>query len=448
MPYPKGISLAKALRVERGSVVSFVGGGGKTTSMFRLAAELSAAGLRVVSTTTTHIAKDQVGFAPAFVLVDDIGSLATRLDQHGHCLIIGAPDGKGRVRGASSELIARLSAQADVDVILVEADGSKSRPFKAPGKHEPAVPDTTTILAPIVGLNAIGQPLEEGHVHRPEIAAALSHTPLGSSITAETIARVLSHPEGGARFLPAGARLVPILNKADSETAVQQAKEIAEKLLAYPNVHTVILNSMLQTPSVLEAWAPVAGVVLAAGLSTRYGAAKQLLPWKDTTLTAHTVRTALKAGLDPVIVVLGHEAEKVEQTLSGLPVQLLINSQFAAGQSTSLRKGVEALPSRTGAAMFLLADQPGITPELIRIIVQAHRQTFAPACVPVFEGQRGNPVLFDQTLFHELRELSGDAGGRALLEKYKDTLVSVPADRTVLLDIDTPEDYESRRKSS
>jgi molybdenum cofactor cytidylyltransferase len=397
MPNQQGISLAKALRVERGSVVSFVGGGGKTTSMFRLAGELSAAGLRVVSTTTTHIAKDQAGFAPAFIQVDDLSSLATCLDQHGHCLIIGAPDGKGRVFGASSELIAALNNRPDIDAILIEADGSKSRPFKAPGKHEPVVPETTTILAPIVGLHAIGQPLDEAWVHRPEIAAALSRTSIGSSITAETIARVLSHPEGGAKLLPAGARLVPILNKADSDTAVQQAKEIAEKLLAYPNVHTVIINSMLQNPSVLEAWVPVAGVVLAAGLSTRYGAAKQLLPWEDTTLAAHAARTALNAGLDPVIVVLGHEAEKVEQTLSGLPVQLVFNSQFAAGQSSSLRKGVEVLPSRTGAVMFLLADQPGITPELIRIIIQAHRQTFAPACVPVFEGQRGNPVLFDKT---------------------------------------------------
>jgi molybdenum cofactor cytidylyltransferase len=157
--HDKGImSLAKALRAERGDVVSFVGGGGKTTAMFRLAAELCAAGLRVVTTTTTHISKDQVHQAPASVAIDDLASLAARLDEHGHCLVIGEPDGKGRVFGASSELIAALRARPDVDAILVEADGSRSLPFKAPGKHELVVPEMTTILVPIAGLNSLGAP--------------------------------------------------------------------------------------------------------------------------------------------------------------------------------------------------------------------------------------------------------------------------------------------------
>ena len=438
----------KALRVERGAVVSFVGGGGKTTSMFRLAAELCAAGLRVVTTTTTHISKDQVHLAPASVVVDNLDSLKANLDQHSHCLVIGAPDGKGRVYGASSELIASLSARADVDAVLVEADGSRSRPFKAPGEYEPVVPPITTILVPIAGLNAIGQPLDEDHVHRSELVSALALAPLGSPLTTETIARVLSHPQGGAKLLPAGARLVPMLNKADTDAAVQQAGETAAKLLARSAVDTVIINSMQQEPSVLEAWAPVAGIILAAGLSARFGATKQILPWQDTTLVAHAAQAALDAGLDPVIVVLGHEAGKVEKALSGLPVRLVFNLAFAAGQSTSLIKGLDALPSRTGAALFLLAGQPLITPAMIRAIVEAHRRTFAPACAPVFEGRRGNPVLFDRALFRELRELRGDEGGRSLLEQYAGALVSVPASRAALLDIDTPEEYERMKQEA
>jgi molybdenum cofactor cytidylyltransferase len=438
----------KALRVERGAVVSFVGGGGKTTSMFRLAAELCAAGLRVITTTTTHISKDQVHLAPASIAVDDLDSLKARLDQHGHCLVIGAPDGKGRVFGASSELIASLSARPDTDAVLVEADGSRSRPFKAPGEHEPVVPGMTTILVPIIGLNSIGQPLDEDHVHRSEIVSALALAPLGSPITTETIARVLSHPQGGAKHLPAGARLAPLLNKADTDAAVQQAGELAAKLLAYSAVDTVLINSMQQEHPVLEAWAPVAGVILAAGQAARFGFTKQLLPWQDTTLAAHAAQVALDAGLDPVIIVLGHEAEKVEKTLSGLPVRLAFNSAFAAGQSTSLIKGLDALPSRTGAALFLLADQPFVTPAMIRTIVEAHRRTFAPACAPVFEGRRGNPVLFDKALFRELRELRGDEGGRSLLEKYAGALVQVPAPRAILLDIDTSEDYERMKQEA
>ena len=439
------MSLARALRVERGAVVSFVGGGGKTTSMFRLATELSSAGFRIVSTTTTHISKEQVRFAPASITLDEVDRLGSRLDQHGHCLVIGPPDGKGRVFGSSSELIEALHARSDVDVVLVEADGSRSLPFKAPGQHEPAVPKATTILVPVAGMNSLGQPLDEAHVHRSEIVAALSQQPLGSPISAQTLARVLSHPQGGAKHCPVRARLVPILNKTDSDAAMLQAGEAAHALLAHAAIDAVVLSSMQQDPPVREAWSLTAGIVLAAGQATRYGATKQALPWNGATLAAQAARMALDAGLDPVIVVLGFQAESVEKSLAGLPVFPVFNSGFEAGQSVSLRKGLEALPARTGAAVLLPADQPLITAHILRTIVQAHRQSFAPACVPVFDGRRGNPVLFDKALFTELKEMRGDIGASALLDKYASTVVAVPSDKAVPLDIDTPEEYEKQK---
>jgi molybdenum cofactor cytidylyltransferase len=440
-----GISLAEALRVKRGDVVSFVGGGGKTTSMFRLASELSAAGLRVLTTTTTHISQEQIKLAPASIGRDEIPLLKSLLDQHSHCLLIGPPDGKGRVYGASSELIASLHTRPGIDVILIEADGSRSRPFKAPGEHEPVVPDATTILAPIVGLHAIGQILDEDHAHRSEIIAALTQQKLGSTITIETIARVLSHPRGGAKQLPAGARLTPLLNSADTDAAVNQARDLADMLLKSSTIDTVAICSMIQDPPVREARTPVAGIVLAAGKAVRYGSTKQLLPWGDTTLVAHSARIALDAGLDPVIVVTGHDAASVGKALAGLPVNVVYNPDFASGQSASIRKGMEFLPERTGAALFLLADQPFVTMKIVKELVHAHRCTFAPACLPVFEEKRGNPVLFDKDVFPALRELQGDAGGRVLLETYRDRIVAVPASREILLDIDTVEDYETQK---
>jgi molybdenum cofactor cytidylyltransferase len=447
MPKHEGMPLVRALRVERGAVVSFVGGGGKTSSMFRLARDLSGMGWRVVTTTTTHISKEQVSLAPASLPVQDLSLLGAHLDRHNHCLVIGPPDGKGRVHGASPEMIASLSARPDVDAVLVEADGSRSLPFKAPGEHEPVVPPITTLLVPIVGLNSLGAPLDEDHVHRAEIAAALAGVSAGIPVSEETIARVLSHREGGAKQLPEGARLVPLLNKADTDTELDHGRTIAELLLTRPIVDTVAICSMRQEAPVREAWTPAAAVILAAGQSTRFGAAKQLLPWKDTTLVAHAARTALEAGLDPVIVVLGHEAEKVEQALTGLPVRRVFNPDFSAGQSTSLSKGVDALPARTGAALFMLADQPMITADILQTLVQAHRRTFARACVPVFKGRRGNPVLFDRSLFAELRGLRGDTGGRVLLERYPDAVVAVPSVRSVLQDVDTREDFEKLRQT-
>ena len=249
----KGISLAEALRIQPGDVVSFVGGGGKTTSILRLADELTAAGLRVVTTTSTHIAEEQIHFFPAYIHPGEMASLGKYLDRYGQCLVAGLPDGKGRVFNIPTELIDSLKTRADVDCILIEADGSKSRPFKAPAAHEPVVLGMTTVLVPIVGMNCIGKPLDETTVHRPEIVAFLANSLIGDPITPEMVARVLSHTDGGAKGLPAGARLVPLLNKVDTGD-MRTAGAIAEKLLAYPIVDSVIVGSMDREPPVRKMW--------------------------------------------------------------------------------------------------------------------------------------------------------------------------------------------------
>jgi molybdenum cofactor cytidylyltransferase len=436
-----GMPLLRALRVRRGDVVSFVGGGGKTTSMFRLAGELSAAGLRVLTTTTTHINEEEASLSPAFIQPEEIKNLTRHLDRYGQCLLVGPPNGKGRMLSIPPDLIAVLKERPDIDCILIEADGSKSRPFKAPAGHEPVVAAFTTVLVPIVGLNAIGCPLDDTTVHRPEIVSSLTGSRIGDRITSGMVARILSHTDGGAKGLPEGARLVPLLNKVD-KVGIRIADEIAEKLLKYSNVDSVIVGSMDTYPPVREAWIPTAGIVLAAGQATRFGALKQILPWKDTTLAAHAASTAREAGLDPVLVVVGYESEKVAEKLKGLPVRVVNNPEFAAGQSTSIRAGIDALPERPGAALFLLADQPLIDAGIIETILSAHRKTLAPVCVPVFERQRGNPVLFDRSLFPELLNLKGDTGGCELSEKYQDALVTVPVGNAAVTDINIPEDYQ------
>ena len=248
-----GISLAEALCIKRGDVVSFVGGGGKTTSIARLARELSAIGWRVIATTSTHIAEDQIGLFPAHALPGDVALLSLCLDRYGQCLVVGPPDGKGSVLRITPETIIGLKSHPDVDCILIEADGSKSRPFKAPAAHEPVVPEMTTILVPVAGMNCIGQPLDEKTVHRPEIVARLAGCEPGSAISPEIIARTLAHPDGGAKNLPAGARMVPLLNKADTAD-VQAIRETARKLLEFSNVDSVVAGSVDRDPAVMKFW--------------------------------------------------------------------------------------------------------------------------------------------------------------------------------------------------
>ncbi len=436
------MKLARALRVQRKAVVAFVGGGGKTTAMFRLADELASQGWRVISTTTTRLFESQAAQAPAIVTTQELETLAARLDEHGHVLVA-APRTDGTKRlGVSPALVAELIARPDVDAIVVEADGSRRRPFKAPADFEPVVPEVTTHLVPVVGVDVLGRPLDERNVHRPERVAALVNVPAGTVLTPALVARGLAHPQGGAKGRPPGARLVPLMNRVERSEHLEGARELAAQLLAYETVDEVVVGAVQGEPPVREVWGRVAGVVLAAGKATRFGTTKQLLPWKGTTMVGHVVDVALAAGLSPVVVVVGHDGERVAAAVADRPVQVVWNPEYAAGQSASVRRGVAALPASCSAALFLLADQPGITPETVRILVQAHRETLAPIVVPTYEGRRGNPVLFDRALFAEIEKITGDTGARMLFGKYRPHIVRVPVeDAAVVQDIDTPEEY-------
>lgn len=226
-----------ALGLRPRETVAFTGGGGKTTIMFRLAAELAASGCAVVTSTTTRLAVRETALPPCCLACEDADAMVARLPAalaHArHVLAVGCVQPEyDRVDGLPAETLRRIAALPDVDFLLVEADGSRELPFKAPGAHEPALPDFATTVVLVVGLDALGQPLTSDIAHRPEIIAELAQCTLGALITPAVVAAVLRHPQGGGKNLPAGARLVPFLNKADCLPGPAAAHALAEALLA------------------------------------------------------------------------------------------------------------------------------------------------------------------------------------------------------------------------
>jgi len=195
----------------------------------------------------------------------------------------------------------------------------------------------------------------------------------------------------------------------------------------------------------MPAESTVSGVLLAAGPSQRFGGdlPKQLWPMEGEPLVTRIARRAKSSRLAEIIVVVGHQADRVTAVLTGLPVRIIENTKYRAGQSSSVRAGLEAVDRAASGALFMPVDQPHLGIGLIDGLIERFEETGGPIVVPTFRGSRGAPVLFARTLFSELERLEGDAGGRQLFPLHSDGIVELPLeDEAPLLDLDTPEELE------
>ena len=183
----------------------------------------------------------------------------------------------------------------------------------------------------------------------------------------------------------------------------------------------------------------IAAVVLAAGLSSRMGRNKLLIPMADErTMIAHAVDAAIDGGLGPVVVVTGHQAEKIETALEGRAVRFVRNDRFADGMAGSVKTGIAALPSEVNAAMIFLGDMPGVTADHVRRLAIAFNPGDGGIRIPTREGKRGHPVLFDRRFFAEIAAMPEDVGLRAVVAAHPDAIRTVPMDDdAVLADLDT-----------
>jgi len=205
----------------------------------------------------------------------------------------------------------------------------------------------------------------------------------------------------------------------------------------------------------------IAGIVLAAGRATRMGTPKQLLKLGDRTLLQYVVDHALASGLDELVVVLGAEADAVEASLA-LPgsgrARIVRNPDYATGQASSLRAGLDSLGRTIDAAAILLGDQPGVEAATIDLVLDAWRRSRSRVVRPIYSQRHGrspasderipgHPVILARGIWPSLADLGGDEGARALIASHPDWLEAVEIDSDAPDDIDTPEDYQLRRNT-
>jgi len=202
----------------------------------------------------------------------------------------------------------------------------------------------------------------------------------------------------------------------------------------------------------------LAGILLAAGMGTRMGKGmgqkiqgpKQLLSLEGCPVLGYVIRNGLAAGLDPLILVLGHEAPNIREAVDVSRVHVVVNPGYKTGMASSIRAGLGAVatccdgPGCDGpgcdGAMFLLGDQPLVDTGVLLQLIRAF--TGKGIVIPTFQGKQGNPVIFAAGFFPQLQQLKGDVGGRVLFDAYPEAICRVPVETNgVCFDLDTPEDY-------
>jgi probable selenium-dependent hydroxylase accessory protein YqeC len=249
------VNLIHSLDLKPREIISLMGGGGKTTLMFALARELSEAGHKVITTTTTKILEPSQQETPETILLGESQKskvkgqnwydwLRRELDRYGHITLAQEKIPDNKLKGISAEIILELDRLKLAPYIIVEADGSRRHPLKAPNATEPVIPQNTTLVISVAGIEVLNLPLREDFVFRADLAAQLLGIPLESPMTAEAIAALMTHPNGIPKGSPVRARIIPFINKIDMNSCLQDARDLATKILNqhHPQIERVILG--------------------------------------------------------------------------------------------------------------------------------------------------------------------------------------------------------------
>lgn len=440
--------LSDALRIRPGQSIAFIGAGGKSTAIRTLVEELQPIH-PIVSTTTTKLTLSQSNLAQKHLMLESSNSFkrVRHILRSGRSILVtnGQEDREPKWKGLDPKQMDELREVCleEGALLLIEADGARMKSWKAPVEHEPVVPEWVDLVITMAGLEVIGKPFTSEYCHRAARAKELLGIEGDASIEGKHVSELLKSDQGGLKGIPACSRVRAFLRQSESQNDIEIGRKIAFDVLASDRIQSVIIGTLDPEKPIKEAIGRTAGIVLAAGSSTRLEGPKQLLPFRGKPLVSYAVESAQMAGLAPIVLVLGDHEHAIRQAVEGYDIKIVRNPNPDLGQSSSLQIGLNSMGSNVEAAIFLLADMPLISPDLMSEMIMRHRRGLSPIIVPYAGGRRGNPVLFDRVTFEKLSQIEGDRGGRVIFSAFNHERLEW--DDSIHFDVDTPEDIERLR---
>lgn len=451
-------------------VISAVGGGGKTTTLIHLFDASIRPRSILTSTTALGVPGADDHLAPPLSVKQKENAGLTRLSMSpppvsGLWLGPAFEGSADKHRGVGKEELdawvrdQRQAGKSDT-IILCEADGSKRKPLKAHADHEPVIPRTTDLTLILLGLSGLGKPLDESLVHRASLFSQATGLKAGEVIG---ISHLIALLRSGLFFkgVPATSKIAVVFNQLDCLEKHQRSRDILSELTAQildiPQVNAVFFNGLDRGEqktfyglSKTESQSSLfSAVVMAAGKSERMkGQNKLLLPLGNQAVVARTVSRVLESDVRDLVVVLGYEAGLVKQAIrktipGNRPVNLtfVTNDRYAEGQATSVAAGTRHLARDSLACFFIPGDQPFLSPLLMRHLMEEFEE--GRILIPVINGTRSSPVLFDRRFYRDLSALEGDLGGRQVIREHGNEVIEIPCSNPAAgFDLDTPEDYQ------
>lgn len=416
-------------------MISFVGGGGKTSHMLRLANELKKFGNVLVTTTTKILIPEKKDYDNLVILENN--NLET--PEKGITVLAKSINKDNKIVGVDKDYLDNLYSENRFQFILIEADGAKEKPLKAPNETEPIIPLKTNINIGIIGGDALDRKIN-AVCFREDIFNNITGKSSGDLVDDESIVKLLNHDKGLFKDTPKNAKRYFIISKCDDNSKRERARILLNKVLSCKNIDKVFLTSIHK--NFIEAVSiNVCGVIMGSGLSRRMGSNKLLMELQNESMIEKVVRESVSSHLKSVAVV--YNKDEVRDKVEGNNIEIIYNKSPEVGQSMSIKVGLEGIHnSEAEGYMFLVGDQPLVDSRLINSLLNKFKENKDNIILPKYKGINGNPVIFPSILKDKLSSLSGDLGGREIIKGYgKVTYLDVESSLQGF-DVDTKEDYQ------